>query len=448
VPAIDLYRKKLLRPAIHSYYIAETVRSNLYVGNYGLGPPLSLVPFFAIFKLFIDDLQNNSSFLWYSGKTIASLFVAGSAVFVLLSARRFVSRKASIIVALAYGLGTCVWAMSSQTLMQHAPTEFFVALGIYFLVRIQGGRIFALWCGLAFGAAVLCRPTCAVFVIAIGVYLITVDRRSAMLFIVGGLPMAIAVGIYNSYYFGTPWSFGQTESALLDAYFKIGSQVTSVWCTPLHVGLAGHLFSPSRGLLIYSPFIIFSIWGMWKAWREDEYLPLRPLFFGVIGIILIQSKWFDWWSGWSYGYRHIVDTAPIFAIFLIPVIDAALKNKLRKTAFYALLGWSICIQVVGAFAYDLSSWNAKTVYKVQISQNAPPVFLDKPWEVLDLIKSKNAKILEQERMDIDHPKYRYRLWSLRDNMILWYAQHFNSSRAMKKRKIRNWSSQFRCKSTS
>ena len=444
VPVVDLYQRGLLRPRRESYFILESVHPNLYVGNYGLGPPLSLVPFFATFKLFIDDLESRTFFLWYSSKTIASLFVAASAVFVLLTAMRFVSRKASIIIALAYGLGTCVWTMSSQTFMQHAPTEFFVALGIYFLVRIQDRRIFASLCGLAFGAAVLCRPTCAVFVIAIGIYLMIVDRKSAIFFFVGGFPMAIVLGIYNSYYFGMPWSFGQTESAKLDATFKIGPEVESVWCTPLHVGLAGHLFSPSRGLFIYSPFIIFSIWGVWKAWREKKYLPLRPLFFGAMGIILIQAKWFDWWSGWSYGYRHIVDTMPIFAIYLIPVIDVAFKNKFWTSVFYAFLGWSIFAQVVGAFAYDVSGWNAKMLYKVQISQNTSPVFLDKPWEVADLVKTKGAKILNQKRMNIDRPKYRYRLWSLRDNMIFWYALHFNNSRTIKKQWIQNWSSQFRC----
>ena len=445
VPAADLREKGLLRLVGERYFITKSLRPDLYVGNYGLGPPLCLAPFFAAAKLFVDDLESHNTFLWYSSKTIASLFVAASAVFVLLTAMRFVGRKAALIISLTYGLGTCVWSMSSQTMMQHAPTEFFISLAVYLLVRIQERRTFAFWCGLAFGAAVLCRPTCALFVVCVGIYLLIVDRKAAVIFLLGVFPMALSLMIYNGYYFGAPWSFGQTESAKMDVEFKVGPGVDTVWSTPLLIGLAGNLFSPSRGLFIISPFIVFSLWGVWIAWRQDKYLSLRPLILGAIAIIMIQAKWFDWWSGWSYGYRHIVDTTPIFAIYLIPVIDSILTSKLRSCIFFLLLGWAIFVQALGAFAYDIGGWNNKTYYTLHIPPDGLPMVLDTRRKAEHLIKNQGARILRQERMNIDLPKYRYRLWSIRDNMILWYALNFNDSRAMKKRGLRGWPAQFDCK---
>ena len=445
IPAKKLKNEGLIRLVGERYFITKSIIPDLYVGNYGLGPPLFLAPFFAAAKLFVDDLENNHAFLWYSSKTIASLFVAGSAIFVLLTAMRFVGRKSALVIFLTYGLGTCVWSISSQAMMQHAPTEFFVAMGTYLLVRIQDRQTFAFWCGLAYGAAVISRPTCALLVFVVGLYLIIVDRKGALFFSLGVFPMALVLGIYNGYYFGAPWSFGQTESAKMDVAFKIGPGVDTVWATPLYIGLAGNLFSPSRGLFVYSPFIIFSIWGAWKAWRQETYLSLRPLIFGALAIIIVQAKWFDWWSGWSFGYRHIVDTIPIFAIYLIPVIDSIRANKVRSSIFFVLMVWAIFVQVLGAFAYDIGGWNNKKVYTVQIPLDGSPMVLDKRREVEELVKYKGAKILSREGMNIDLKRYRYRLWSIRDNMIFWYALNFNHSRERKKRGVQGWPDGFDCK---
>ena len=38
---------------------------------------------------------------------------------------------------------------------------------------------------------------------------------------------------------------------------------------PLHEGLAGVLVSPSRGLFVYSPVLLFSIVGCLGVWRRD-----------------------------------------------------------------------------------------------------------------------------------------------------------------------------------
>jgi hypothetical protein len=32
----------------------------------------------------------------------------------------------------------------------------------------------------------------------------------------------------------------------------------------------------------------------------------------------VQSKWFDWWGGWTYGYRPWLEAVPVLVLCMIP----------------------------------------------------------------------------------------------------------------------------------
>ena len=55
------------------------------------------------------------------------------------------------------------------------------------------------------------------------------------------------------------------------------------------------------------------------------------------------SKWYDWWGGSTYGYRSIVDTAPFFALLVIPVIERVIANRRMRMLFGVLLLWSATV---------------------------------------------------------------------------------------------------------
>ncbi len=171
----DAGKLSMLRPI---YYLTpSSVQPGRYVNTFGPGAGLTALPLFTALHLATGDLMNSPKALWYGGKFVASALVAGSAVCVFLTAAVFTTRWRALVIAGAYGLGTCVWSVSSQTLWQHGPNEFFLALGTLFLVHMSKGRKFAAFCALAYAAAVVCRPTSALVVIAVGLYLAAVTRR-------------------------------------------------------------------------------------------------------------------------------------------------------------------------------------------------------------------------------------------------------------------------------
>ena len=395
------------RVSLHSmqFCLVPSVHPEVYVNTFGVGPGLVALPVFTALMATSGDLASDAGSLWYGGKLVGALCVSISAAFVFLAAAGFLSRPGAALLALAYGLGTCVWSTSSQGLLQHGPNAMFLAMGAYFLSRVGGPGRGALWCGLALGAAFVCRPTSLIVLGAVGLWLLLAHRRALLPFCLGALPLLAAVAAYNAYYLGAPWIFGQSQIAPVIAQHKTGSP--EMWPTPLFTGLAGILVSPSRGLFVYSPFLLFALWGAVAAWRDARFRALRPLTLALPAILCLEAKHFDWWSGWSFGYRHLVDLAPLLVLLLVPITAAVLRRRALLALFAVLLAWSVGVQVLGAFAYNLSGWNARVV----AGQEAP--------------------------LDVDRPEHRHRLWSITDSQIPYYLGHFREARELRQKKIRS-----------
>ena len=141
---------KLYQP---KYYLVPSIRKTasgdpICVNTFGPGAGMTALPVFAVLHLAVgNDLREHPAALWYGAKFVGSLLVAGSAAFVFLTARAFTRTAPAVLIALAYGLGTGVWSTSSQTLWQHGPNEFFLAMGAYFLVRAERSWKHAAACG-------------------------------------------------------------------------------------------------------------------------------------------------------------------------------------------------------------------------------------------------------------------------------------------------------------
>ena len=351
--ADEAYRDGRLQAREHHWYLAETTRHEVFVNTFGLGAALFGLPVYALLDLFVD-LENDRFWWWHGGALTASLLTAAAALFVFLAARGFVRPLPAALVALAFGLGSCAWPISSQALWQHPASTFCLSLGAWFLLRSTERRSAAAWCGAAFGMAVLCRPATAVAAVCVGAYLLWTDRRRCAAFVLGGLPFLALLAAYNGYYFGSPLVFGQTVVAKIIALRDTGSD--HLWQSSWRESLPGLLVSPARGLLWFSPVLALGLAGVAAVWREPRYRPLIPLLAAAVLMILVAGKWFDWWGGTVWGYRSIVDTTPFLALLLIPIIERMLSARGTRVLFATLLLCSIGAQFVGAYSYNLIGW--------------------------------------------------------------------------------------------
>lgn len=421
----DLLDRGALTVVKPMYYLTPTIRADEHVSIFGIGAGLTALPVYWFAQLLGYDLES-SEVVWRTAKYAASSQVALSCVFVYWSCLRWMRRPRAIIIALALGLGTCVWPISSQSLWQHGANEFYLSAAILCLTRISRNWLWAAGCGAALGAAVLCRPDSAVVAVAVGLYVVIARRRAAPAFVSGALPLLVGFVIYNLHYFGTLLAVSQARAGELVALEKTG--VANLWQTPLATGLMGILLSPSRGLFVFSPFLLFALWGAASSWKDRRWSELRPLSIAVVIIWCINARHFDWWSGWSFGYRHIVDTSLLLCILIAPIIEHVVRKRLLLGVFAMLLTFSIGVQFLGAMAYDVGGWSGRKAFVVQVpGEQDTRVMVDRT-KVDELIAAQNAQITSETIANIDRPEFRHRLWDWKDSQIIYYLTHFRESR--------------------
>jgi hypothetical protein len=434
------YQRGEVSKPVPDYFLVKTRFPGVYANRYGLGAALFAAPFVAAIYPLAGDLYQRSAvgMLWHACKVATAFAVAASAVFIFLAALAFVRPSTAAGLALIYGLGTCVWSTSSQTLWQHGPAGFFLALGALLMLR-RGRPSLAYGLGLCLAMAFICRPTAAVIAIVIAGYYLKTDRRGFLRLTLGALPVVLLFAVYNLYTFGRPVALGQlgeTPHALL-AIPKMAmagdKPMTQLFGRHVLEGVAGSLFSPSRGLLVFSPIVAFAFWGLGRAWRDPEYAILRPLGAAALANILVAAAWYGWWGGWCYGYRLLVDSVPLLALVAIPIAESIRQQRWLRTTFAVCALWSILVQVVGAFAYDVVSWNNRKVFVIKTGGQTK-IFLDRDEAQREFWASGGQSGIGE----VDVNGHAERLWSLRDSEILYYLEHFSESRRLRQLAVKQF----------
>jgi hypothetical protein len=156
-------------------------------------------------------------------------------------------------------------------------------------------------------------------------------------------------------------------------------------------------------------------------------------------VLLLSSKWYFWWGGWSFGYRLIVDIACTATLFVAPVLQEVFRKRWLLGVFLATILWSVGVQVLGAFAYDLQGWNAPVAGWVVEAPGAAGTEVVTDRATLDRqIRERGVRVVQIVRRDVSDPRYRFRLWSLRDNAIAYYLTHFAEARRAKHEMMAKW----------
>src|SRR5262249_18441341 len=140
---------------------------------------------------------------------------------------------------------------------------------------------------------------------------------------------------------------------------------------PLGSGMAMNLISPSRGLIIFTPIVLFSMAGMVLAWRHRWCFPLTPY---LVAIAVVHSLLIAlYWPGHGYGPRYYSDLSPVFAFFFVPAVLLWPKPRMAVACvFVAMAAWSIFVHARGATSAAANLWSAT------------PVNVDEaPWRVWD-----------------------------------------------------------------
>ena len=118
----------------------------------------------------------------------------------------------------------------------------------------------------------------------------------------------------------------------------------------------GTLFSWRKGLLIYTPVMIFAIIGFGILYKSKKEFFWPIVIYSLINWYIISS-WWDWWYGGSFGLRPFIDSYGIFAIGLAAFLTWVFKTiKLKRTI----------LLVFFTLVTLLSAWHYKRYYNGSI----------------------------------------------------------------------------------
>jgi hypothetical protein len=272
-------------------------------------------------------------------KLSASLVAALSAALLYRLLRRRAAASIALLLTVAYAFGTTTWVIGSQALWQHGMAELLV-IGLLLLLTGPCTVPRALAAGLLCGLIAGNRPPDVLLAAALGVYgLFWAGRRRAALLAAGAVLPVSLVLLYN---------LGLADN-LAGGYGRGAHAHPGFLQHDLLSGLGGLLVSPARGLLVFSPFLLFLVLG-WRHLPKDrgEGALTLAMCAGVGLQILLYAKT-DWRAGTSWGPRYMTDLLPLLVWMLVPAV-AALRG-FGRACFLAAVGAAVAIEVIGAFWY-------------------------------------------------------------------------------------------------
>jgi hypothetical protein len=345
--------------AFEQYYAIDSVNHHLY-SSYSIGTTLMTIPFIYIIDIFyikvhgVDIYKMEKSYhLLELELFIASFIVALAAVFIFLIAELILKNYfQSLIITLIFAFCTAAWSTASRALWQHGPSMLVLSIVLYILLKAKDKPAFVILCALPLTFSYVIRPTDFIPVLFLSLFVFINYRKYFTRFLLTALVIAIPFFIYNLKIYG----------ALLTPYYLGYDQGHS---TNYLQSVFGNLFSPARGLFIFSPVLLFSIIGMWFKIKNGSFKSLDFfLVFILVSHLLLFSMMRAWWAGWSFGPRYFTDVIPFFIYFLIAAFEwINTKSIKQKLVFRIILIPIICISFYinyrGATHYSTFDWNSK-----------------------------------------------------------------------------------------
>ena len=297
-----------------------------------------------------------------SGSFIIAL--SSSLIFYIFYALLKTSIKKSLILTFIFSFCTINLPLISQGLWQHGSVQLFLILAVIFYLRNNPFFLF-----LSLGLAILARPTAGIALVIFAIFLIINKRKKLypdfdfkywIRCFLGILVPVLIFFFYNNTFY---------QSLSNQGY---ASQLENSWLGNFPESFIGMFLSPSKGVLIYSPILIFSIIGFYYGYKKHELVKIS--FWIVLIHCLVLSKWKHWYGGYGFGYRMVSDVIPFF-IFPIWFLLETHFDRIKKIIF-GLLILSFTIQFSGLIffdsiwhnAYDTGFKNTSWLWSIQDSE--------------------------------------------------------------------------------
>jgi hypothetical protein len=239
-------------------------------------------------------------------RVLASLLMAIFTVIVFAMCRLLLVERWGLVICFSAAFGTQVWSTASRAMWSHTWELVLIGLVVYQLLahEVTKRKLNPILLATLLAWAYFTRPTSAIAIGCVGLYLLIFARGAI-------ISAGITLGLWLCVFMAYSWIHFET---LLPSYFAAQRLGSSHFWT----ALAGNLISPSRGLLVFVPQLLFVVYLLVRYWKFLVHRRLIALcVLTVVCHWLVVSTFSRWWGGYSYGPRLMTDTLPWFIALAI-----------------------------------------------------------------------------------------------------------------------------------
>lgn len=338
----------------YGYPLGSTILSLPFVERMGVSRGLST---------FHADGRLNAEIESLLQLKIAADLSAAIVVLFYVLCRFYCSPLPSAAIVLAFAFGSPVWSTLSRALWSHTWMVALLSLALVFLEWRRRMENATRRTDLAFGLALGTVLFWMLFVRAHGIFstlgigcLLLLHHRRLLLFtgIAGSVWVAAYVAV-SLQVFGTP-----TPPSVYNLDTIDGRDVLNRF--------AWLMVSPSRGLLVYCPYLLVLV-GLLVSYRKrlEGTAMLLPAGIATATHTALFCCYDGWHMGSSYGPRYFADLLPWFvliaAIGVRTLLDA--PPSARRSAFAVALAltfaWGIWVHSRGANSVKAWFWNWRPI---------------------------------------------------------------------------------------
>jgi hypothetical protein len=339
-----------------------------HILKYSMGMSILYSPFFLTAHLLAKSLGYDAD----GFSVIYQFFVEFSGLFYLVVGLWYLRKllllyysekiTATALLLIFFGTNLLYYA-SVESAMSHAYTFSLFSVFLYFTVVFYKNPTFKkmIVLALTFGLMVLVRPLNLLFVIPFLLYGIASlkDFKNRVFFLFQQYKLLLVFLIvlcllilpqlmYYKYVTGNyiVFSYGSKEKF----YFN-------------NFHLFDVLFSFRKGWLIYTPMMIFSLYGIWLMRKHFSNTFGFVLLVFIPLYIYIISSWWCWWYGGSFSQRSLIDLYPLLSLPLAHVLNEIQNSiKIKKMVAYAFLSFFLFLNLFQTlqYKYNFIDYDAMT----------------------------------------------------------------------------------------
>jgi len=320
-----------------------------FYSNKAPGLILAMIPPYAALRLFFPPPSSGTAWIFVLVR-LATVTLASLCALVLLGRRLADARDraetaALVLFAVAFGTPFLFYARS---LFSHAWSASFLFLSWDALRRGESAgtaRARGTWSflsGLLAGWAAISEFTTVPVAVVLAARAVAGRRRALLSFGLGALGPLALLAAYNAACFGSPFALSSAREASPQYAALVASGLFGIGVpSPRSIGRV--LFDPARGILLFSPFLLWGIAGIVLWWRSgQERADCLFVLAAIAALFFPMAGYGRWDGGFSLGVRYFV---PAILIAALP-LQRALASPWSRGLFLAAAAFSVANHVL------------------------------------------------------------------------------------------------------